>query len=114
MANEVKQLTLPDQSHIGYKQRSGDTSKPGIVFCSGFLSSLDGNKARYLDEYCERNNLSYLRFDYNGHAYSSGSMEDFSVGLWKDNTLNVLDQLTQGKREQDYRCLLVLALFFCM
>jgi len=91
-----QQLHLPDGNFITYAQRKGDTNKPGIILCCGFLSSLNSNKAVFLDEYAAKHNLSYVRFDYIGHPESSGSMDDFSISLWKQNTLDVLDKLTTG------------------
>ena len=89
-------FTLPNGSYIAYRKRCGSEQKPGLLFCSGLLSSLNGNKAIYLDKYCEKNNLSYVRFDYIGQEFSSGTMEDFTMSLWKQNTLDVLDHLTKG------------------
>lgn len=98
MTSHVEKLLLPNGQHLAYKKRNGDTRKPGIIFCSGFLSSLNGNKACFLDKYAEKNNLSYVRFDYNGHELSSGSMDDFFVSLWKQNTIDILDNLTEGNQ----------------
>ena len=67
-----------------------------LIYCVDFLSSLNGAKPRFLDDNCDRKGLSYVRFDYIGHTYSSRSMDDFSGSLWKQNTLNVFDQLTNG------------------
>lgn len=89
-------LQLKDGHYIGYSKRTGNANKPGIFYCAGLLSNLNATKALYLDEYCERHDLSFMRFDYIGHPYSSGSLDDFSVGTWKQNTLDVLDQLTEG------------------
>lgn len=97
MTSQVQRFVLPDgENYIGYKQRLRDVNSPGVIFCSGFLSSLNATKACFLEDYCERNNLSYLRFDYFGHEFSSGSMDDFSITSWKKNTLDVLDNLTKG------------------
>ena len=96
MASQDGKLELPNRSYLGFKKRNGSSSKPGIIFCAGFESSLNTTKAWYLDEYCEKNDVSYIRFDYIGHEFSSGNMDDFTVGLWKQNTLDVLDQLTEG------------------
>ena len=96
MTTECSQLPLPDGRFIAYVKREGDPTKPGLIFCSGFMSSLNGNKALFLDEYAAQHNLSYVRFDYIGHPESSGTIDDFTVSLWKQNTLDVLDKLTTG------------------
>ena len=98
MEAELHKLQVGEGHFIGYKQHTSTSKdgRPGIVFCSGLLSSLDGTKARFLHDYCVERDLSYVRFDYIGHEHSSGTMKDFSVGLWKQNTLDVVDKLTQG------------------
>lgn len=96
MSTEGK-LDYPDGSYIYYKKRPATSQgKPGIVFCSGYASNLNGNKAQFLDDYCERNGLGYVRFDYMGHQFSSGTLHDVTVSIWKQNTLDVIDQLTEG------------------
>jgi len=96
MSCTESKLHLLDGNFIAYAKRTGDPHKPGLMFCSGFLSSLNGTKAKFLDEYARKNCLSCVRFDYVGHPQSSGTMDDFTVSLWKQNTLDVLDQLTTG------------------
>ena len=66
------------------------------MFCSGYGSDLNGNKAQFLEEYCIKNDLSYVRFDYMGHKFSSGNMKDLTISLCKKNTIDVLDKLTKG------------------
>jgi pimeloyl-ACP methyl ester carboxylesterase len=46
-----------------------------ILFCNGFRSSMSGKKAMIVQEYCQKNRLSFCRFDYRGHGESS--TEDF-------------------------------------
>ena len=63
-------LEYPDGQFIFYKQRKGiNKSKPGVIFCSGYDSDIDGRKPQYLDKYCSDKGLSYLRFDYFGHNF---------------------------------------------
>ena len=92
-------VNYDDGSFIFYKQRKVEGStKPGVIFCSGYNSNLNGNKAEFLDRYCEKNNLSYLRFDYIGHKYSSGTMHDALLSTWKQNFIDVMDKLTKGMK----------------
>ena len=91
-------IQLTPDKFIGYRKRSGRTDKPGVLFCSGFLSNLNGTKAVFLDDYCQRNNISCVWFDYIGHQYSSGCMDDFSITEWKEDALEVLDRITEGRQ----------------
>lgn len=96
MSTEGK-LEYPDGSFISYmKKPATRQGKPGIVYCSGYIAKFNRKKAEYLDEYCAKNGLAYVRFDYMGHEFSSGTMEDSTISLWKENTLDVLDKLTEG------------------
>ena len=49
---------------IAYNQIIGKNK--GIVFLSGYNSDMQGNKALYIEKWAEKNNHSFLRFDYSG------------------------------------------------
>lgn len=102
MSTEGK-LTYPNGSYVFYKKREATKQDlPGLIFCSGYASNLNGNKARFLDSYCEKNGLAFVRFDYMGHQFSSGTMDDVTISLWKENTLDIIDKLTKGEFFQKY------------
>ena len=91
-------LNYPDGSYIFYKKRVGENKKkPGVIFCQGYNSSLNSNKSRFVDEFCEKNRLSCLRFDYMGHEHSSGTLLEATLSSWKQNFLDVIDKLSEGK-----------------
>lgn len=69
---------------------------PGVVFLSGFKSDMTGAKAAFLEESCRRRGQAFVRFDYQGHGFSSGKFEDGTIGRWKNDALAVIDTLTQG------------------
>lgn len=71
-------------------------SDPVIVFLGGFMSNMDGTKALFLDKFCKKNKLNFLRFDYSGHGKSSGSFKDFCISDWKNDTLGVINSLING------------------
>jgi pimeloyl-ACP methyl ester carboxylesterase len=87
-------LAREDGATIAYHRRTGRS--PGVVFLGGFMSDMTGTKARTLDAFCAARGQAYLRFDYFGHGASSGAFADATVGRWKEDTLAVLDQLTEG------------------
>jgi pimeloyl-ACP methyl ester carboxylesterase len=66
------------------------------VFLGGFMSDMTGIKARTLHEFCAARGQAFVRFDYFGHGASSGDFAEATVGRWKDDTLAVLDRLTDG------------------
>lgn len=87
-------LSLPDGSSIAYRHSPGST--PGILFCAGFNSNMQGTKALALAQWCQEQGRQFTRFDYFGHGESSGAATEGSIGRWRDDTLAILDQVTSG------------------
>jgi pimeloyl-ACP methyl ester carboxylesterase len=87
-------LSLPDGSRLAYRHLQG--SSPGILFCSGFNSDMQGNKAAALAEWCRQQGRQFTRFDYYGHGQSDGKVEEGSIGRWRDDALAILDDVTRG------------------
>ena len=87
-------LVRADGATIAYCQSPGKS--PGVVFCPGFASDMSGTKALALEAACGAQARAYVRFDYFGHGLSSGAFADGTIGRWKDDTLAILDQVTEG------------------
>ena len=68
----------------------------GIIFCQGLMSNMNGLKAKFLENYCKEKSLKYVCFDYMGHGVSSGKFEDFTLSLWKENTLEIINNVAEG------------------
>jgi len=81
--------------YIAYNQLIQPSKARGdVIFLSGFESDMNGTKALAIEEYAKNNNLNFIRFDYAGHGLSSGSFKDGTIGLWLENTLTIIDELT--------------------
>ena len=93
--DRVQRLQRPDGNTVAYARTEGRA--PAVIFLGGFRSDMTGTKALALEAWAERTGQSYLRFDYLGHGQSSGRFEDGTIGRWLDDSLAVLDQLTEGK-----------------
>lgn len=96
-------LTLSDGASIAFRRtpagsKSGHEQQPGVVFCGGFRSDMTGGKAQHLERHCRGRGQGFLRFDYTGHGESSGRFEDGTIGRWLDDTLAVIDRLTEGRQ----------------
>ncbi len=87
-------LTRPRGAAIAYHYLAG--SAPGIVFLNGFVSDMSGTKAMALEAFARERGQAFLRFDYQGHGESSGAFEDGTIGLWSEDAIAVLDQVTEG------------------
>ena len=80
---------------IAYLRHAGSQGN-GVIFLSGFNSTLRGNKATELHRWAVDNDRPFVRFDYFGHGTSSGRFEDGTITRWRDDALAVLDQLSTG------------------
>ena len=90
----MTKLTADDGHEIAYSHQPGST--PGIVFCSGFNSDMQGTKAEALAHWCLADGRQFTRFDYFGHGQSTGDFVDGTIGRWRDDALAVLDEITSG------------------
>jgi len=90
----VERLTRPDGHEIAFRREAG--REPGVVFFSGFNSSMSGTKASWLAERCHAAERAFLRFDAFGHGESTGRLADGTVGRWKEDALAAVDRLTSG------------------
>lgn len=79
---------------LAYRKLEGKA--PGVVFLGGFRSDMTGSKALYLEDCCREWGVSYVRFDYFGHGASDGQFVEGTIGRWLDNSLQVIDELTEG------------------
>jgi len=92
-------LPRSDGASIAYRRvvrPPGDTPPPTVIFLHGLMSDMEGGKAIQLAAHAELNGFSFLRFDMFGHGQSSGAFTDGCVGRWRDDTLAVIDTLTDG------------------
>lgn len=87
-------LIQSDGTSIAYQHIPGRS--PGVMFCSGFMSDMNGTKALALEDHCRTIGRAYTRFDYRGHGLSSGDVVDGTIGLWAEDALSILDQVTTG------------------
>ena len=93
----VSFLQRKDAPALAYRKQEGSAKGlPTVLFLTGFCSDMEGTKAAFLAGECAKRGQSCIRFDYRGHGLSEGKFEDGTIGLWKQDALDVLDQLTQG------------------
>lgn len=90
-------LELGDR-RIAYHRLDVDPAdlRPGIVFLGGFGSTMQGNKAVFLEEWARGQGRAFLRFDYTGHGESSGVFEDGCISDWAQDARDAVEHLTVG------------------
>ena len=76
---------------IAYKYYRGGS--PGIIFVHGLNSDMEGLKAKSIEKYAKKNKLSFLRFDCRGHGKSHGNFEDFTISDWKNDLIDMIDNI---------------------
>jgi len=94
MTGQFLKLEREQGHYLAYRHCPG--CSPGILFCPGFHSDMQGNKAIALEAYCRENNRQFTSFDYFGHGQSSGAVEEGTIGRWREDTLAILDGVTRG------------------
>ena len=92
---DYQKLQYSKEHYLAYRQSFSTTNdKPGLIFLGGFKSDMNGTKAQAITKYAQEYDYSIVRFDYFGHGQSSGKFTDGTIGLWLENTLTIIDQLT--------------------
>ncbi len=66
---------------------------PAIMFLGGFKSDMNGTKAIYLEEQCKSRGQEFVRFDYSGHGLSGGEFINGTIGSWKNDALEIIDNI---------------------
>ncbi len=79
---------------IAYKKTNG--KRPGIIFIHGLNSDMSGIKAQSIAKYAKKNNLGFVRFECRGHGKSYGKFEDFTISDWKNDLVDIIDNITTG------------------
>ena len=90
---DVQHLRVADRP-IAYRLLDG--ASPTLVFFPGYASDMEGTKALALDAFAQKRGLAMLRFDYSGTGSSGGRFEDGTLALWLEESLALVDLLTQG------------------
>jgi pimeloyl-ACP methyl ester carboxylesterase len=84
-------------ARLAYRVRPGAPGTPLVLWLGGFMSDMKGTKATALAAAAAEAGWGYLRFDYFAHGESSGTPREASITRWRDDTLAVIDTLTEGR-----------------
>ena len=87
-------LMRNDGQRVAYNRLPGGA--PGVIFLHGLMSDRGGTKALALEAHCAAKGYGYVRFDMFGHGDSSGRFEDGSVSRWVEDSVAIIDDVTQG------------------
>jgi len=87
-------LEREDGERVAWKAVAG--TGPTVVWLGDFMSDMAGTKAQALADWAAANGRAFVRFDYLGHGESSGAFRDGTISRWREDSLAVIDQLTEG------------------
>lgn len=90
----MQYLTIDSEIELAYARLTG--KGPGIVFCGGFMSDMQGSKAKAIEDFCREYGRAFVRFDYRGHGLSKGNLLKATISDWLTDALAILEHLTQG------------------
>jgi len=68
-----------------------------VVFFHGFMSDMVGKKPNFIEKFCEKNKINFLKFEYSGHGKSKGKFIDGNISKWT----NEAKQLIKSKIENN-------------
>ncbi len=91
-------LIRPDGTALTYDKFVPEkpASDTGIVFMHGFKSDRKATKVSYVHEWCQRQAVPFVGFDFFAHGESGGDWADFTIGRAVHDALLALDSLTDG------------------
>ena len=83
----MSKLSFYKKDDVKISYRYYKRSKKTLIFLHGLLSDKSGKKSNFLNNYCKKNKISYLCFDFQGHGRSSGEFTNFGISDWYNDCL---------------------------
>jgi pimeloyl-ACP methyl ester carboxylesterase len=102
MTEHITQASAPQFMNvsgnaIAVRFQAGDNTLPVIIWLGGFGSDMRGTKAERLAALAQKQDLSFLRFDYSGHGESGGRFKDGTISTWLADAEAVIAHFTGDK-----------------
>ena len=92
---DTKFHTGPSGRKLAYRHTATRSGK-GFVWLAGFNSDMAGTKVTELEAWAVKAGHGFTAFDYSGHGQSEGDFEDGTITAWLEDTLAILDDITEG------------------
>lgn len=77
------------------KAKSAKTHNLTVVYVHGLYSDPWGRKPENIAEWCAERGIDFFRFELAGHGSDSARYEEADFGVWKQQVLEVLDELVK-------------------
>ncbi len=89
-------FTSPEGRRLAYRRGRAAAGSPTFLWLCGFKSDMSGGKAQAVEAWAAEKGHGTLLFDYSGHGQSEGRFEDGTISAWREDTLAVIDALSEG------------------
>lgn len=93
-ADDTRYLERPGGGRLAYCLTAGRA--PTVVYLCGMTTPMSDPKALHIEALCRDRGNACLRFDYQGRSGSSGDYDEGTLTRRLDDTLSVVDALTEG------------------
>lgn len=90
-------VTQDGTQRLAYRLTEGNS--PAVLFCPGFQSTMEGEKALALERLCVQRGSSYCRFDYRGHGASTGEFKNCTLSDWIDDASSIITETLESHRQ---------------
>jgi pimeloyl-ACP methyl ester carboxylesterase len=87
-------VTRADGTQLAFRRISG--KGPTIVFLPGYMSDMQGTKARAIETWAIKHGRAMLRFDYAGCGESQGAFEEQTIETWRDDAILAIELIVRG------------------
>lgn len=88
-------LNCENGRRLAYRRHDGRSGLT-FVWLSGFKSDMTGTKVTELENWARAEGHGFLAFDYSGHGESAGAFEDGTISAWREDSLEVIRQCSEG------------------
>lgn len=88
-----KTYHISNDTFIAYKEHKSNKNLPTIVSLHGLFSNLESSKAVFMHDFCEKNDMNFIRFNALGHEFSSGKFTDQSIDSWLSSAKSFISEL---------------------
>ncbi len=92
-AKFTTKIELSQEKSLKTHKNSADLT---VVYIHGLFSDPWGRKPEEVKSFCEENNLNFCRFELVGHGSDKDNYENIDFNDWKNQVLEVLDELVHG------------------
>ena len=56
-----------------------------VVFFHGLMSDMIGTKPTFIQKFCKKEKLNFLKFEYSGHGKSKGKFIEGNISKWTED-----------------------------